>query len=163
MASKRVIISGNPRKGSRTTRCAVTLDRVLHGRSENVRTVELSDGERTSRQVQQLVEQADVLVVASPVFKGAITGLLKSAFDAFPPGTLNSMPCIPLMLGASAGHSLAVRYSLVPLLAELGGFVLPELYVTEGELADGGDWAVKYRDLLLSVNGVAFECFAMPE
>ncbi|GGM47114.1 hypothetical protein GCM10012275_17730 [Longimycelium tulufanense] len=66
---------------------------------------------------------SDVLVVASPTRKASYSGLLKALLDHAPRGLLSSTIAVPLMVGATPAHALAVEVHLRPLLAELGATV----------------------------------------
>ncbi|MFD0889577.1 NADPH-dependent FMN reductase, partial [Streptosporangium algeriense] len=82
-----------------------------------------------------LVRRADVLVVASPTYKGTYTGLLKVFLDRLPGGALASVVALPLLVLGDAGHALAVEVHLRPLLVELGANVpTPGLAVIESRI-----------------------------
>ncbi|SHE55073.1 FMN reductase [Streptoalloteichus hindustanus] len=66
---------------------------------------------------------ADVLVVASPTLRASYSGLLKALLDHAPAGLLTPVVAVPVMLGASPRHALAVELQLRPLLTELGASV----------------------------------------
>jgi FMN reductase len=145
-----VVIVGNPKPGSRTRRLGEEVARQISGlagigRLEETAVIELAEhaGELfdwTSPAVGALVEQvlgADALVVASPTYKGAYTGLLKAFLDRFAAGSLAGCPAVPVMTGGSPVHTLAVEHALRPLLVEIGASTpTAGLYVTEGELKD---------------------------
>lgn len=89
---------------------------------------------------------ADVLVVASPTYKGTYTGLLKVFLDNIGGGELAGTVGIPLLVMGSPAHSLAVETHLRPLLVELGAQVpTPGLALIEADLPDPSavlaDWA----------------------
>lgn len=159
---KRIVLCGSPRPGSKTLRAAATLERSLFGDAPGLETVDLSAGATATDHLPELIGQAEVVVAASPVYKGAMTGMLKSAFDELRGGALEGRVCIAMMLGAGPGHGLAARYSLAPVLEELGGFVLPSLYVTEAELAEGEGWAIRYKKRLEAVGGSAMARLLAP-
>lgn len=77
------------------------------------------DDDAASQAVKE-VRALDLLVVASPTYKGAYTGLLKLFLDRFPSNALSGVVAVPLMLGAGPGHALAAEVYLKPVLAELG-------------------------------------------
>jgi FMN reductase len=87
--------------------------------------------------VADLVEQvgaAELVVVASPTYKGTYTGLLKLFLDRFAGGTGLTGVAIPLMIGAGPTHALAPEVYLRPLLTELGGVVpVRGLYVIDSQ------------------------------
>lgn len=74
-------------------------------------------------------------VIATPVYKATYTGLLKSFLDWFGATGLSGVTAIPVMVGASPGHALAVEVHLRPLLVEIGATVPTRgLFVLEQEL-----------------------------
>jgi FMN reductase len=128
-----VTVVGNPKPASRTLQFANTVaDAVSHstgvtrGLTLDLATVAGSLFEWPNEQLDALVEEvraSTILVVASPTFKAAYTGLLKSFFDRFPTDALANVIAVPLMTGGQPVHALAVDVSLRPLLVELGAFV----------------------------------------
>ena len=85
----------------------------------------------------ELVARADVLVVASPTYKGTYTGLLKAFLDRLPGGALASTVALPLLVMGDARHALAVEVHFRPLLVELGATVpTPGLALLESELQE---------------------------
>lgn len=70
---------------------------------------------------KELVLSADLVVVASPVYKASLTGLLKAFLDRFGRDELDGVATVPVMVGAGAQHALAVEWALRPVLVELGG------------------------------------------
>lgn len=118
---------GNPRARSRTYDAACLLMEGLTGRPAD-RIVDLVDlgadllepaNDRVTS-VRSEVQQADLLVVASPTYKGSFTGLLKLFLDTVAGGALTGVTAVPLMLGGDWRHSLAPEVFLKPVLAELG-------------------------------------------
>jgi FMN reductase len=81
------------------------------------------------------VADADVLVVASPTYKGTYTGLLKAFLDLLGPSALAGTEAVPVMLAALPDHRLAVDVYLTPLLLELGASVPARgLFVLEADV-----------------------------
>lgn len=70
---------------------------------------------------KEQVLAADLVVVASPVYKASLTGLLKAFLDRFGRDELAGVATVPVMVGAGAQHALAVDWALRPVLVELGG------------------------------------------
>lgn len=66
------------------------------------------------------VESADAVVVVSPVYKAAYSGLLKVFLDLLPQFVLRGKSVLPLVTGGSPAHVLAVDYALRPVLNSLG-------------------------------------------
>ena len=123
------VVVGNPKPQSRTLDAATYVARALTDREPDL-VVDLAElGPRLldwkDETVAGLVAEvgaADLVVVASPTYKGTYTGLLKLFLDRFKTDGLNGI-AIPLMLGGGLGHALAPELSLRPVLTEIGGIV----------------------------------------
>jgi len=142
VSARVAVVVGNPKARSKTYESALTLADRLGGADL---VVDLADhaGELFdwgSQTVSDLVEQVAgslVVIVASPTYKATYTGLLKAFLDRFPHQGLGGVTAIPLMLGGSPAHSLAVEHGLRPLLVELGASVPTRgLYVLDSQHAD---------------------------
>src|SRR5699024_10133633 len=72
-------------------------------------------------EVTTLLRNAKAVIVGSPVYKAAYSGVLKALLDLLPPDVLQDTPVLPIMTGGSSGHLLSIEYSLKPLLASLKG------------------------------------------
>lgn len=98
-------------------------------------------GNDTLAQAVQRVQDADLVVVATPIYKAAYSGLLKAFLDLLPQSGLQHKAVVALASGGSPAHFLAVDYALKPVLSALGcREVLDTLYATDlqlGKLADG--------------------------
>ncbi len=88
---------------------------------------------------QQLaaVEQADVLVVATPVFRGSYTGLFKHFFDFIGQDALIDKPVLLAATGGSERHSLIIDHQLRPLFSFFQARTLPlGVYATDKDFVD---------------------------
>lgn len=148
MSPRVAVVVGNPKPGSRTLAAAVHVARELTGAEPDL-VVDLADLgpallDWTDPGVSALVEQvgaADLVVVASPTYKAAYTGLLKLFLDRFPTDGLRGV-AVPLMLGAGPGHALAPELTLRPVLTEIGGLVPAKgLYVVDAAFDDPAAYA----------------------
>jgi FMN reductase len=63
----------------------------------------------------QLLAQADVLVLASPVYKGSYSGLFKHFLDLLDPNTLRGKVTLLAATGGSDRHALVLEHQLRPL------------------------------------------------
>jgi FMN reductase len=122
-----VTVVGNPQARSRTRTAAEAVAALLADGGERV-TIDLADhgpellvwGSPVVAELKAQVLGASRLVIASPTYKAAYTGLLKLFLDQFGKGELAGMPTAPVMTGGSADHALAVEVHLRPVLIELG-------------------------------------------
>lgn len=143
------VVVGNPKPGSRTLAAAAYVARELAGHEPDL-VVDLATLgadllDWASPDVADLVAQvgkADLVIAASPTYKGAYTGLLKLFLDRFAGQTGLTGLAVPLMLGASDAHALAPELTLRPVLTELGATVPGRgLYVVDSRHDDPESYA----------------------
>jgi FMN reductase len=152
-----VAVIGNPRTRSRTRHAAELVTAAVTGSPPDT-VIELSElgpgllgwgDPAVDEAKRQVLAAGELLVVATPTYKGTYTGLLKLFLDQFGAGELGGQPTVPLMLGASMGHALAPELSLRPVLVEIGASCpWPGLYLLDSEiegspLLDG--WLLRQR------------------
>jgi FMN reductase len=143
------VVVGNPKAGSRTLAAATYVARELSGHEPELVVdlatlgAELLDW--ASPDISELVAQvgkAELVIVASPTYKGAYTGLLKLFLDRFAGRTGLTGLAVPLMLGGSPAHSLTPELTLRPVLTELGATVPGRgLYVVDSQHDDPAAYA----------------------
>lgn len=81
------------------------------------------------------VESASALVVATPVYKAAYSGVLKVFLDLLPQTALKGKVVLPLATGGSPHHMLALDYALRPVLQSLGAkHILPGVYASDSQI-----------------------------
>jgi FMN reductase len=127
------VVVGNPKPESRTLLFATTVAEAVstatgvpRGLTLDLATVSRDLFESPNDQLDGLVEEvraSTILVVASPTYKAAYTGLLKGFFDRFATDGLANVVAVPLMTCGAPVHALAVDVNLRPLLVELGASV----------------------------------------
>ena len=142
------VVVGNPKPASRTLAAALTCARLLNGAEPDqvVDVVTLGPallgwGDVVLAQAVADVGAADLLVVASPTFKGTYSGVLKLFLDQFAGGTgMRGVTAVPLMLGAGPAHAMAPDLLLKPVLAELGAACpAPGLYLSDKQVEEQGE------------------------
>lgn len=83
------------------------------------------------------VEQADILVVATPVFRGSYTGLFKHFFDFIDQDALIDKPVLLAATGGSERHALVIDHQLRPLFSFFQARTLPlGVYATDKDFVD---------------------------
>ena len=149
--SRIVVVSGNPRPGSRTSTLAVAVGSALAAGAP-VEVVEvgelgaglLTPGDEPTAKAVQLLREADVLVVATPTYKGSYTGVLKVLLDQLPAQALAGKRAVPVVTAGVAPQAAAAEALLRQLLTELGAEVAPGLPVIEADLPESTSIAQSY-------------------
>ncbi|SEH92621.1 NADPH-dependent FMN reductase [Pseudomonas asplenii] len=86
----------------------------------------------------QHIEQADGLVIATPVYKASFSGALKTVLDLLPERALSHKVVLPMATGGSIAHMLAVDYALKPVLAALKAQeMLHGIFAEDSQIAYG--------------------------
>ncbi|WP_159881656.1 NADPH-dependent FMN reductase [Paenibacillus puerhi] len=71
-------------------------------------------------EANRIVAEADAVIVATPIYKASYTGVLKTFLDLIPQKGLAGKIVLPLALGGTIAHLLAIDYALRPVLSALG-------------------------------------------
>jgi FMN reductase len=148
------VVAGNPKPLSRTLAAGVKLAELITG-SEPDNIVDvialgpglLGWGDPDVAEAVAAVRASDLIIFASPTYKGSYTGVLKLFLDQFETATgLAFSVAVPLMLGAGPGHALAPELLLKPVLVEIGATVPCQgLYLLDGT-ADAPESSAKWRE-----------------
>jgi len=154
-----VVLVANPRPQSRTLQIArlaadaVSRAAALPGGHQVIdlstlaRRLLLDEPSPAVEDALEQVREADLLLVASPTYKGTYTGLLKVFLDRLPHRALGRAVALPLMLMGVPDHAPAVDAYLRPLLIELGATVpVPGLAVLESDLGRLDDVLIPWAD-----------------
>lgn len=87
------------------------------------------------RQALNEVNEAQVVLVSTPIYKAAYSGLLKSFLDLLPQDGLRDKTIVPLATGGSIAHLLALDYALKPVLSALGARdILDPVFATDPQI-----------------------------
>ncbi|MGV7031456.1 FMN reductase [Methylobacterium symbioticum] len=93
-----------------------------------------------ARRVIEAIEEADALIVGSPVYKGSYTGLFKHLFDLIPPTALANKPVAIAATGGGSRHALVVEHAFRPLFGFFNTLQVPT--TVYGSDSDFTDYAV---------------------
>lgn len=87
------------------------------------------------KRVNQQVENAQIVVILTPIYKASYTGILKTYLDLLPQKALEGKIVVPLAVGGSAFHLLAIEYALKPVLSVLGATeILNTVYIIDKQI-----------------------------
>lgn len=140
-----LLIAGSPSEHSRSAALLDAVqerigDRVLVKRL-NIRDLSpqallLADTNHESiAHALDLVASARALVIATPIYKAAYSGVLKVFLDLLPQTALKGKWVLPMATGGSPHHMLAIDYALRPVLQSLSAsHVLTSIYATDAQL-----------------------------
>lgn len=98
------------------------------------------------KQTSKKIEQADGVLIFTPVYKAAYSGILKTFLDLLPQKGLENKVVLPLVIGGSFGHLLSIEYALNPVLSALGAtHIIKGVYTMDKEVerVDHNQFALK--------------------
>ena len=151
-AVKTVIVSGSASRPSRTLLLAEQisgalgqhLDLDLHVvdiaevGSELGRALTRAELSESAERALALVESAQILIAATPVYRGSYTGHFKHLFDLIEQDALVDVPVILAATGGGERHCLVIEHQLRPLFAFLQAFAVPVgIYASHTDFRDG--------------------------
>lgn len=86
----------------------------------------------------QAIESADLLIVASPVYRASFTGLFKHLFDFVGQYALVGTPVILAATGGGERHALILEHQLRPLFGFFQALTLPVgVYASDADFTAG--------------------------
>jgi len=143
-----VAISGSLSRPSRTFALVSTLLEAIQEREPvDAQLIDLANAAPTlfaassfdrlsseGRAIIDDVENADLLVVGTPVYRGSYTGALKHLFDLVRHDRLRGVPVVLAATGGSQMHGLVTEHQLRPLFGFFAALSLPTtVYATESD------------------------------
>lgn len=141
-----LLLAGSPSAPSRSTRVLQLIGDKLAALGHQYTRIDVRDlpGEALLRAdfnhpdikaALAQVELASAVVIATPVYKAAYSGVLKAFLDLLPQFGLVDKLVLPLATGGSQSHMLALDYALRPVLSSLNPkHVLPSIYATDAQV-----------------------------
>lgn len=147
-------VSGSPSAASRTARLLRGLDARLAAQGHQVIPLDVRTlpaeallhadfGHPEIVRATQLVARADAVVIGTPVYKAAYSGLLKALLDLLPQYALEGKTVLPLATGGSTAHVLAIDYGLRPVLASMAAaHITPGWFVLDRHIEAREDGSV---------------------
>lgn len=141
-----VTLAGSPSATSRSTALLTRAGQILGDLGCNTQAIAIRDlppevlvyGRYDSadiRNASDIIRLANGIIISTPIYKAAYSGLLKMFLDLLPPNILENKLILPIAVGGSFAHSLALDYGLRPVLAAMGAHhVLGSLYLIDSQL-----------------------------
>ncbi|MGC4937839.1 NADPH-dependent FMN reductase [Kribbella sp. DT2] len=145
-------ISSSPSEVSRTDAVLSYVTKRLLSHGHTVTPIVLRDlpaepllrGRADDPVIQTAIDvlaAADAVVVTTPVYKAAYSGLLKVFLDLLPQYALRGKTVLPLATGGTPAHVLVIDYALRPVLTSLGAGAIGQgwfVLSSHVRLYDGG-------------------------
>ncbi|MGE7110164.1 NADPH-dependent FMN reductase [Lysinibacillus sp. NPDC047702] len=155
--TKAVIINGSNSKNSRVTAIQEKVENYFKAQGVAVHNnfvyelpaEDLITANFTSEAIiseNKQIEEADIVVVLTPIYKASYTGILKTYIDLLPQKALHGKLILPIAVGGSIGHLLALEYALKPILAVLGATTIAHsVYILDQQIIrlENGGFAIE--------------------
>lgn len=143
-----IIVNGSPSEHSKTMGLAgiavSVLERMMPVEVRRIDVYRLGTGftgaldrESVTPEVDaelRAAERADLLIAATPVYRGSYTGLFKHFFDLIEQYALANKPVLLLATGGGQHHALALDHALRPLFSFFQAHTLPvSVFASSGD------------------------------
>ncbi|MYW28161.1 NADPH-dependent FMN reductase [Streptomyces sp. SID2119] len=147
-------VSGSPSAASRTARLLLHLDDRLRDQGHDVVSLDVRTlpadallgadfAHPAIVEATALFDRVDGVVIGTPIYKAAYSGLLKTLLDLLPQYALTGKTVLPLATGGSTAHVLAIDYALRPVLTSMGAaHVVPGWFTLDKEITVNADGTV---------------------
>ena len=141
-----LLVAGSPSERSRSAALLDSVSQRLAGGTGAIERLSIRDlspqalllGDAAHRTVSAALDQvvrARAVVIATPVYKAAYSGVLKLFLDLLPQTAFKDKVILPLATGGSPHHMLALDYALRPVLQSLAArHILPGVYATDSQV-----------------------------
>lgn len=139
-------IQGSPSTSSRSGSLLALAQSHLQGVASHSRLIAVRDLPAAAllhaqfdhpliRQALDEVAESQVVLIATPIYKAAYSGVLKAFLDLLPQDALRGKTILPLASGGSIAHLLALDYALKPVLSALGARdILDPVFATDEQI-----------------------------
>lgn len=165
-------VSGSPSATSRTARLLLHLDDRLRDQGHDVVSLDVRTlpadallgadfAHPAIVEATALFERVDGVVIGTPIYKAAYSGLLKSLLDLLPQYALSGKTVLPLATGGSMAHVLAIDYALRPVLTSMGAaHVVPGWFTLDKDFTVRPDGTVALAPAAAAAVGEAVYRFS---
>lgn len=125
-------------EAARAAGAAVDILNLAEARAEICDGRPLDAYDAATRDAVARVAAAQAVLIAAPVYRASIPGVLKNLLDIVPVDGLQAKPVGVVAMGGSPHHYLAVDTQLRAVLAWFGALTAPtSVYLTGGDFKDG--------------------------
>jgi len=152
-----VLIAGSPSHTSRSTAALEYVEFALRAEEQITHTLYARDLLAAALTTPAAAEHSAVqsaitaiqgargVIVATPIYQAAYSGILKAFLDLLPQNSLVGKVVFPIATGGSPAHLLAIDYALKPVLSALGAReILQGVYLTDAQIARVSEGSTTY-------------------
>jgi len=91
-------------------------------------------------EANKMVEDSNIIIILTPVYKASYTGVLKTYLDLLPQNGLEGKTILPIAVGGTFGHLLMIDYALKPVLTALGAtHILKGAFILDSQIKKLGN------------------------
>jgi len=165
---KILTIAGSPSQTSRSSAVLELTRLILEKQGMDVSCLSVKDvppedlvfanfESDTLKRAQDMIEQAQAIIIGTPVYKASYTGVLKAFLDLMPQYAFSGKTVLPIATGGTITHLLSIDYAMKPLFSVLGAtHILRGVFILdsqmqrdeEGQLTLDGDIETRLKDSL---------------
>jgi FMN reductase len=144
--SKIAIISGSPSAASRSAAILSIAEEQLRKAGHEAGIIHVRDlpaedliyarwDSPAIVEALKKMDEAEAVVVATPVYKASYTGVLKIFLDLLPQKGLENKVVLPIAVGGTIAHLLSIDYALKPVLSALGASnIVKGIYILDSQI-----------------------------
>jgi len=98
-------------------------------------------------QANATIARSDAVILATPIYKGSYTGVLKAFIDLLPQNAFENKIVLPLAMGGTLAHYNSIDYAIKPMLSALGATqILTGMFVVDSEVGWNGDGELEMQE-----------------
>lgn len=87
------------------------------------------------KKVNEIVAASDTVIILTPVYKASYSGILKTYLDLLPQKAFENKTVLPIAVGGTHRHLLAIEYALNPVISVLGSTnILNSVYIIDKQI-----------------------------
>lgn len=149
--SKVLTIAGSPSNSSRSSSVLKFSRAVLEENGLDISHLSVKDippedlvyanfESEAVKMAQSMIEQAQAVIIGTPVYKASYTGVLKALLDLMPQYALSGKTILPIATGGTITHLLSIDYAMKPLFSVLGATnILRGVFILDSQMQRDSD------------------------
>jgi FMN reductase len=144
--SRVLTIAGSPSSSSRSSSVLALSRALLEQNNVDVSPLSVKDippedlvfanfDSEALKRAQAMIEQAQAIIIGTPVYKASYTGVLKALLDLMPQYAFAGKTILPIATGGTITHLLSIDYAMKPLFSVLGATnILRGVFILDSQM-----------------------------